>query len=391
MPICERIALVTFLLMYMNGIAQELPVTVKNDLDFDRKEVVALKRKHLAKLLRSHPQKDIRILKANSHEYLPLQWIDNDGDGKDDELLFVAEVRANETAAYRLAVDSKTSSSGIMYGAYSRFIPERSDDLAWENDKVAFRVYGPKGQKEALKGVPGSTLSSGVDIWLKRVSRPVIEAWYAGHKASPGYYHTDRGEGYDPYHVGASRGTGGSGVWIKDSLQVSENFIGHRILATGQLRTVFELDYAPWGEFGVRETKRITLDVGSNFSKFEITARSEKKFPNYAVGITLHRNEGEVIMNKQKGWFCHWEKIDDAYIGEGIVTDAETIMSAFAHVSKMPDQSNLLVLLKPSSKIVYYAGFAWQKCGQVDDAADWDSMLQRQADIIAHPMEVRYR
>ncbi|MGQ2985231.1 DUF4861 family protein [Flavobacterium sp.] len=382
-------ALITFLLICINGIAQEIAVMVKNDLDFDRKEVVAVKRKHLAKLLRSHSQNDIRIQKANSHEYLPLQWIDNDGDGKVDELLFVAEVRANETEAYKLSVDSKTSSSGIMYGTYSRFIPERSDDLAWENDKVAFRVYGPKGQQEALKGIPGSTLSSGVDIWLKRVSHPVIEAWYAGHKASPGYYHTDRGEGYDPYHVGASRGTGGSGIWIKDSLQVSENFIAHRIIATGQLRTVFELDYAPWGEFGVRETKRITLDVGSNFSKFEVTVRSDKKLPNYAVGITMHRNEGKVGMDKKKSWFRHWEKIDDAYIGEGIVTDPETIMSAFAYVSKTADQSNLLVLLKPNSKIVYYAGFAWQKSGQVDDVSEWDAMLQRQAQIIAHPLEVK--
>lgn len=385
----KYIALLILLLMYANGIAQEIAVTIKNNLNFDRREIVALQRRELAKLLKSHHQKDVRIRKANSDEYLPLQWMDNNGDGKDDELLFVAEVKANAEAVYDVLLNRKMSLLLSETSAYSRFVPERSDDYAWENDKVAFRVYGPKGQEEALKGIPGSTLSSGVDIWLKRVPHPVIEKWYAGHKSSPGFYHTDRGEGYDPYHVGASRGTGGSGIWVNDSLQVSQNFTAYRVIATGGLRTIFELDYAPWGEFSIRETKRITLDMGSNFSKFEVTVTSGKKIPNYAVGITLHKVQGEVSMDKQKGWIRHWEKIDDAYVGEGIVVDPKSIMSAFAHTSKTPDQSNLLAVLKPGSKIVYYAGFAWQKSGQVNDAADWDAMLQRQAEIVAHPLEVK--
>ena len=30
--------------------------------------------------------------------------------------------------------------------AFGRFVPEREDDFAWENDKVAFRVYGPNSK-----------------------------------------------------------------------------------------------------------------------------------------------------------------------------------------------------------------------------------------------------
>ena len=54
--------------------------------------------------------------------------------------------------------------------AYARLVPERKDDLAWENDKVAFRVYGP-----ALRSGPED---SGIDVWCKRVARPVIDKWY---------------------------------------------------------------------------------------------------------------------------------------------------------------------------------------------------------------------
>ena len=42
-----------------------------------------------------------------------------------------------------------------------RFVPERKDDFAWENDLIAFRAYGP-----ALRYFPED---SGFDAWPKRV------------------------------------------------------------------------------------------------------------------------------------------------------------------------------------------------------------------------------
>ena len=69
---------------------------------------------------------------------------------------------------------------------FCRFVPERSDDFAWENDKIAFRAYGP-----ALRA---GTENSGIDCWLKRVDYPIIDTWYK--EASEGKsYHKDHGEG----------------------------------------------------------------------------------------------------------------------------------------------------------------------------------------------------
>jgi hypothetical protein len=67
--------------------------------------------------------------------------------------------------------------------------------------------------------------------------------------------------------------------------------------------------------FWSKETKRISLDLGSNFSKFESTFEAEKKVPNYTIGITLHKNEGEAKLNDKEGYYLHWEKIDDAFVG----------------------------------------------------------------------------
>lgn len=370
---------------FMNA---QTSIQVKNIQDFARNEVVSVSTKQLKVFLGKNKAEDLRI-KDTQNQYLPIQWIDNDSDGKNDELLFQAKLDAKKTNSYTIIADANTPVPESQVTTYSRLVPERVDDYTWENDKIAFRVYGPKGQAEALAKVKGSTLSSGVDIWFKRTEKSVINEWYKGYLTDPMYYHKDtRGEGYDPYHVGDSRGTGGIGIWKDDKLQVSQNFVTSKTIAEGPLRTVFELTYAPWSEFGVKETKRISLDLGSNFSKFESTFETEKPVPNYTIGISLHKNEGESKLNDKNGYYLHWEKIDDAFVGEGIVVDPKIVQKSIAFKSETPDQSNLLVVTKPQKKLTYYAGFAWQKSGQIQTQKDWENLLQKQTQIVANPLVI---
>ncbi|MDQ0065113.1 DUF4861 domain-containing protein [Chryseobacterium lathyri] len=366
-------------------------IQVKNTLNFSRNEVVSIPVAHLTSFLSRSSESDLRI-SDNGKNVLPIQWIDYNGDGKSDELLFQVNIEAKKTNTYTIIADAKVAVPESKISTYSRLVPERVDDYAWENDKIAFRVYGPKGQKEALQGIKGSTLSSGVDIWLKRTDKPVINKWYKGYLTDPLYYHKDtRDEGYDPYHVGDSRGTGGLGIWVNEKLQVSQNFVSSKTIAEGPLRTVFELTYNPWSEFGVKETKRISLDLGSNFSKFESSFQAEKQVPNYTIGITLHKNEGETKLNDKNGYYFHWEKIDDAFVGEGVVVDPKIVEKSVAFKSETPDQSNLLVVTKPQNKLTYYAGFAWQKSGQIQTQKDWETLLQKQSQIIANPLIIQIK
>ncbi len=374
-----------------NFVNAQTSVQVKNTQNFARNEVVAVPVSQLKSFLGKNKESDLRIKDAQNN-YLVIQWMDHNGDGQNDELLFQAKVGAKKTAFYAVIADAATPVPVTDAVTYSRLVPERADDYTWENDKIAFRVYGPKGQQEALAGVKGSTLSSGVDIWLKRTDKSIINEWYKGYLTDPMYYHRDtRGEGYDPYQVGDSRGTGGIGIWKDGKLQVSQNFVTSKTIAEGPLRTVFELTYNPWSEFGVKETKRISLDLGSNFSKFESTFESEKPVPNYAIGITLHKNEGEAKLNDKNGYYLHWEKIDDAFVGEGIVVDPKIVEKSMAFTSEIPDQSNLLVITKPQRKLTYYAGFAWQKSGQIQTQKDWENILQKKAQMIANPLEVKVK
>lgn len=366
----------------------QLNVTIKNTLDFERSEVVTINAKKLSKLLKVAAPNQIRVREVGKTSNLILQWIDGDNDGKPEELLFKPTVQANANAKYVVLVDGTTALAESTLTTYSRFVPERTDDYAWENDKVAFRTYGPDAQMRTEKKLPNGTLSSGIDLWLKRTGLPVINEWYKGYLTDPNYYHKDSGKGYDPYHVGASRGTGGTGVWEGDTLLVSKNFTSYRKIATGPLRTIFELDYAPYSHYNVQEKKRISLDLGANFSKFEVFYTSSEKLPNYTMGITLHDKKGQVNVLKDLGIFVHHEAMDNTYLGEALIVDPKIVTTAFANKSKIRDQSNLLVLTKPSKSTVFYAGFAWEKSGHVKDSNDWENFVKKQKAIIDNPLQV---
>lgn len=366
-------------------------IIIENKLHFDRKEIVSIDLGN-ATAFSGITSYDNLFVKDEKGNILITQLLDDNLDGNPDELLFQASVKALSKVTYTVFSDAPGSQKvpPVTLTTYGRLVPERIDDFAWENDKVAFRTYGPEAQRLVDEGKEGGTLSSGIDIWLKKVNYSIIDLWYAKNVKSPGYYHIEHGEGYDPYHVGNSRGNGGTGIWEKDSLLTSKNFQKYKVITKGPLRTIFELEYPSWSKYGIKEVKRISLDLGSNFSKFENTISSDSKIPNYTIGITLHQEKGKVAIDAKKGIFRHWEPIDDSFVGEGVVIDPKVVKTAFEHHSKTPDQSQILIVTEPKSNVfVYYAGFAWLKSGQVQSVEDWDALLERQSKLVQSPLMIK--
>ena len=366
-------------------------LSVENNLSFERQEVVSVQRRYIDNILKGKDEVGVMVREKGSEKFQVIQWIDNTTDGQSDELLFQVNVGANATKEYEIIWSEKAEQlqPNSDLTTYSRFVPERTDDYAWENDKVAFRTFGPEAQRLTEINDPLGTLSSGIDIWLKRVNYSIIDKWYQGNLDDPGYYHIDHGEGHDPYHVGKSRGAGGIGIWKDNSLITSKNFINYKTITNGPLRTVFEIDYAPWSEFNVEERKRISLDLGSNFSKVEISLKTNNA-PNYTIGITTHDLNGEERLNIEKGWFRYWEKIDSAYLGVGVVIDPGVVKQAFVYESTTPDQSQILIVNEPTlTNLTYYTGFAWTKSGQINSQEDWDQMLEKQAQVLANPLKIQ--
>lgn len=251
-----------------------------------------------------------------------------------------------------------------------RFVPERLDDLMWENDRIAFRVYGPALQKAE----PPS--GSGIDVWVKRVRYPFMQRQLQG-----GEYHVDRGEGLDYYNVGGSRGAGGLGIWDDDKLWVSRNFKTYRILRDGPDCAEFELDYAPWPVGVARrvwERRRVSLALGSNLSRVETTLYSDSS-EELIVGIGLNRHatiagQGVLTTDRNAGLLAYWEPNDPQHgaMGTAVLVDPREV------VGFQNDADNYLVLLRvrPGKPFVYYQGGAWDGGLDFHDRAQWEAYLR---------------
>ena len=369
--------------------SQNKIITVTNSLAVDREfETVELTKKSLG-LPSSAKLEDFAIKEASNDMYLESQSVDNDGDGIADVLLFQPKISASSSKEYEIAASNSSAKKNI--NCYSRFVPERTDDYAWENNKVAFRTYGPVAQKMVEDNVAGGTLTSGIDAWLKRVDYPIINKWYEKMTSGTGTYHKDTGEGLDNFHVGDSRGVGGIAVKVDNKYYFSKNFISWKTITTGPIRTSFILTYADWDANGkkITESKLISLDYGSYLSRFEISIKGAKTI---AAGLTLHDKKGTTGNNVKEGWLSHWEPIDDSEIGTGLIVPNNNLKSVDNYVTNDKDLSNLYAnIAVKNKKAVYYAGFGWKKGSPFQNKTEWETYLSSFANKINNPLIVKLK
>ena len=370
--------------------AQNKIITVTNSLPIDREfETIELTKKSLG-LATSVKLENYAVKEAGTNTFLTTQSIDNDGDGITDVLLFQPKIKASSQKDFEVLVTENPSKETVI-SCYSRFVPERTDDYAWENNKVAFRTYGPVAQKMVEDKIAGGTLTSGIDAWLKRVDYPIINKWYEKATNGTGTYHKDTGEGLDNFHVGDSRGVGGIAVKVDDKYYFSKNFTNWKTITTGPIRTSFILTYADWDAKGnkITESKLISLDYGSYLSRFEINITGTKSI---AAGLTLHDKKGTTGTNIKEGWLSHWEPIDDSEIGTGIVAPKNTLTSFDNHITEDKDLSNLYGNIEvKNNKAIYYVGFGWKKGSPFQTQKQWETYLSSFAKKINTPLVVKVK
>lgn len=370
--------------------AQNKIITVTNSLPIDREfETIELTKKSLG-LATSVKLENYAVKEAGTNAFLTTQSIDNDGDGITDVLLFQPKIKASSQQDFEVLVAENPSKETVI-SCYSRFVPERTDDYAWENNKVAFRTYGPVAQKMVEDKIAGGTLTSGIDAWLKRVDYPIINKWYEKATNGTGTYHKDTGEGLDNFHVGDSRGVGGIAVKVDDQYYFSKNFTSWKTITTGPIRTSFILTYADWDAKGnkITESKLISLDYGSYLSRFEINSTGTKSI---AAGLTLHDKKGTTGTNIKEGWLSHWEPIDDSEIGTGIVAPKNTLTSFDNHITEDKDLSNLYGNIEvKNNKAIYYVGFGWKKGSPFQTQKQWETYLSSFAKKINTPLVVKVK
>lgn len=379
--------------------ADKFTLTVTHDLSIARPaETITVPWSQVNEALPGAMLQHIAVKDAAGH-VLPYQVTNVAPEAKDPQnkgvaygdLIFQHDFAAGEKSA-TFTVEKITEVAPVFPSkVFARFVPERLDDFAWENDKIAHRTYGPalaapdepKRGKEVL-------VTSGLDIWSKRVNYLIVDRWYnKGHD----HYHHDEGEGMDMYNVGTSRGCGGTGVWDGQKLYVGRNYKTWNVIANGPIRAIFELAYDAWDAAGIKvsEVKRFTVDAGHNLDLIESTFTFEGP-KEITVGIGVYKNSAdkgqepkiELLKNEADGWLAQWEaQKTNGSLGEAIIVPAG--FKGFAE-----DSVNQIALAQATSgqPVRYYVGAGWTKGGDFSSKEEWNAYVAACAARAKSPVKV---
>ncbi len=225
-----------------------------------------------------------------------------------------------------------------------RHVEKRKDDMAWENDWAAYRIYSQKS--------PVNKISSGIDYWGKTVDYPILDKWYEADSEG-GSYHKDMGEGYDFYVVGKNRGTGGSGVWADGKLYASEPYQEWTINDDDKDHISFTVSYPPFkaGDETINQTTTFSAVIGSPFICVETTLESESgKDLVLAAGLTTFGNE-EILKNAD-GRMWIQEDVDDGQVKLHSILVTDPARDALE--TKFGADRLLLMNVKSGESVKYY-------------------------------------
>lgn len=363
--------------------APRLTVTAVNPLAIAReRQTLELTREQLAPLGEKDLSK-IHVRDAAGRELI-VQAVDTDFDElhTPDIVIFQSDFGPNERKSFSVTAGTRQKYTPADYKAYGRFVRERFDDFAWENDRIAHRTYGRA--LETWKGEP--LTSSTIDIWSKVGPGFVINEWYMMGDA---YYHDMGPKGGDFYSAGPSRGDGGSGLWAGDSLWVSRNFVDSRELANGPIRVLFELEYPPFDVNGrkVSQVVRVSLDAGSQLDHYRVTFKPLDGQGPLTAAVGLKKVAGEEKwLDPKAGTLTVWQAVSGnrGMQGLAVLVDPATLRGPGE------DARNNLVLvnLRPENVLDYWAGFAWDRAGRITTPAAWRAYVDGFARGLRAPIQV---
>lgn len=389
--------------------SRTVTVTVTNPLAMERSnEMVEVSMETVTDRLGLADTAQIVVLNADGQQ-VPYQ-ITYDG-----KVIFPAAIAAGSTATYTIQTGTPEA---FDVKACGRCYPERMDDMAWENDLVAFRAYGPALQAKGERGF-------GYDLFTKyNTTEPMLEAMYAKEldketlakiaelkKTDPKAaaelsrersYHIDHGYGMDCYAVGPTLGASVAALMVNDTIIYPWCYKNQEILDNGPLRFTVKLEFTPLtvkGDSTVVETRLITLDAGSHLNKTAVSYSNLKETLPIVAGIVLHEPDGAVVADAANGYITYVDPTtgpDNGKIFMGaavpaVVKDAKTVLfsekekkernNADGHVLAVSDY-------EPGSEYVYYWGFAWDKA-DIKTADAWNRYMADFAQKVRNPLTVK--
>ena len=394
------------LLMPLKSFAQEVTITVTNDEKCQRQEVVEVDAD--AVLQKLGLAKDGKFIVKNALGQEVGYQLTYDG-----KLLIDASVRPCGSAVFTVKPGIPQPMKVFVTG---KQYPERVDDIAWENDRTAYRVYGPALQRSGERAF-------GVDVWLKNTpdlevskryatelgNHSQIDALKAAGKTDEAFqveiattYHFDHGYGLDCYKVGPSLGCGAPALMDGKELILPYCYASYKILDNGPLRFTVELTYNPTeikGDKNVVEHRIISLDKGSNFNKAVVWYDGLSKARDVAAGVVVHAEDTEsVVLGKNFVQYAdptdnpskqNFQIFVATLFPEGEVTTTK-LMSKKPANGIAGHAVGVLKNYKSGSRFTYYFGSAWSK-NDVRTQREWQLRIDEFLEALATPLHVNVK
>lgn len=355
---------------------KKMQIEVSNPSNLDKvNEMVEIDWQTISGQLELSANNDI-ILLDEAGKQVPYQVLKK-GEADAMSVIFPATVKAGSKAVFVAKQGKPEQFAARVFG---RQIPERKDDFAWENDRMAFRMYGPALAKE--------NPSNGVDIWLKRTEELIVDKFYHNEIVNKKSYHVDHGDGLDCYKVGHTLGAGGIAPYVNDSLWVGNHYDSFRILDNGPLRFSFELTYnnIPVSGKSVKGTLRISLDAYSQMNKAEISYSGDIETPQVAGGIFLHPIIGITKTDVAAGYIAYAENaVSDAGLASGR-NYVGVVMPGMKEAKQTATHLLSIANYQSGQAYTYYFGAGWSKWGfETDDA--WFNYMAEYAQQVQQPLQ----
>ncbi len=392
---------------------QSMTVTVANSLAIERAgEMVEVPMSDVTARLQLADTAQIVVLDQDGRQ-VPYQIT------YDENVVFPVTVKGNGTSKYVIQEGEPDPYNVIACG---RYYPERLDDVAWENDLVAFRAYGPALQARGERAF-------GYDVFTKyNTTEPVVEDRYAEEenvekrqqiaalkKTDPKAaaemeqaisYHIDHGNGMDCYTVGPTLGGGTAALMLGDTIMYPYCYRTQEILDNGPLRFTVKLEYDPLvirGDSNVIETRLITLDAGSYLNKTQVSYTNLKEEVSVATGIVLHEPNGDVVTDAENGYITYVDPTGDPNAGNGKmfmgaafpaqVKEAKVVLFSAKEKKELRAGADGHVLAistyEPGSEYTYYWGSAWDKAA-IKTVGEWNKYMAEYAKKVRMPLTVSY-
>lgn len=374
--------LLTLVALLFSSCAKEsvVKITIQNQSDLTRtNEMVEVDWNLIKDKLRLGKDKTF-VLLDDKDQKIPYQIVTN---GNKDPKFLIFQVTMLPQQQLKCKVQA-----GVPDSISSLVLMEATPQvITWENEHVAFRLYGGELEMAPTKDL----LEGGFELWVKRTPHVIAGEWYKDALAGVRREYRQPGPSGSSFPVGKTLGAGAASPYQKDTFYYANvPYSSYEILDNGPLRVVVKLNYKPYyaaDSVLVNETRTISLDAGSNLNKVIEHYGDIKKEIQVAAGFPYYGNE-TYVMNGPEGYLAYAqpEIAEQGTVYLGIVSDVALVDTRVVN-DQLIGVMNYRPTYSSGRGLTYYSGGGWSK-DKFPTMQDWNNYIANYAARVRHPLIV---